>query len=110
MDERRTRRETDEKVDELYIALLGNFERKGALRELSEGQGRIANDLLTLTRRVDDHEADQRKRDERTDERGKEVRGVLLNVVERSVIALIGAVGGAWVAIQAFVSGKSQQP
>jgi hypothetical protein len=104
MDERRS--ETDDKVAELYVALLGDFKSKGAIRELREQTEKNERSLEDLLRRFLDHEADQRKRDERTEERGKEVRGLLLNVAERSVIALIGALGGAWVAIQALFSGK----
>lgn len=110
MDERRQRGDTDAKVAELYVALLGDFKSKGAIRELREQTEKNEHALLDLLKRITDHEMDHRQRDERAEERGDEVRHLLLNVAERSMIALLGALGGAWVAIQAFFTGKANNP
>ena len=110
MDERRTRRASDDQLAELYVALLGDFHTKGAIRELREQAEDNKRALADLSQRLVDHETDHRERDERAKERGDEVRHLLLNVVERSMIALVGALGGAWVAIQAFFTGKPNNP
>lgn len=105
MDERH-RRTADDKIDALYDELLGTFSKKGALTELREIGQENRDAIGNLREEFADHKAEQSKRDESTEERSREVRHLLLNVVERSVFTLLGALGGAWVAIQAFFSGK----
>ena len=107
MDERH-RRNADEKIGALYDELLGTLTKKGAITELREMARENRDGLAALRQEFADHKAEQSERDERGEERAREVRHLLLNVMERSVLTLLGALGGAWVAIQAFFSASDR--
>lgn len=107
MDEPRHRRSADEKIDALYEALLGSITSKGALTELREAAQENRRLIEAVSVRLSQHEEEQRQRDKRSEEGKREVRHLFFGIMERTAVALIGALGGAWVAIQAVLSGRS---
>lgn len=96
------RRNADQKIDALYEALLGNFTKRGVLDEMRESIASNTRTIEALERRMTKHEMEQQERDERSEEGKRELRQMLFGIAERGAVALVGALGGAWVAIQAF--------
>lgn len=89
-------RRSDDKLEELYDALIGTPTRQGFIDE-------TRTMLKENGRRLDDHLAQHKKNDDAREERNNDVFRALFDLTGKVILAVLGVVMGMYVSVNTFL-------
>ena len=104
VDERH-RRTSDDKVDDLYDALIGRPGQIGALEEFRASMTGMGVRVTRLEGWQGSHEVEHDQHKKRADQTRRDIGGVLLQLAERAVMAALGAAVALAVGLYSFLQG-----
>jgi len=97
------RRRNDDRLDQLYDALIGSPGTIGALEEFRADIREMKVRANTLDRLYEAHLQQHVKDDENAEKDKRTIRDVLLRLAERAVVAIVAAAMSVYVAAQTFL-------